>query len=579
VSFEAVGWHRRQAVAALAAVAIVCCSLWLLLPQLDRPYVYDDVSFALGARAVAATGLPYGNQGYLLHLYWLRDQWALWHPPLYIYLLGAVVWLFGDGERATRGLGVLSLLVAAAVSFDLARRAARGHNCEHPRQLLAGVLAVALLVLNPLAIQATMVLDIDNTVLMVLIAVTVWAVMRLPDRWSGRVIIGLALLFALDLWAKMTTPLALGAAIVFVRLFQGRGWGTGWRGAVQALAVCALGIVVFVVTWLVVSRALGLPIDYTLDVVAGEAAESSASSRDRLVSLAAFVSGVAPAILWIGPFFCLLFVASGLPALVRLIAGRGLRVSDLLVVLGSAIYLAYVFKLAGNFPKYHAAMLPLWSAAAGALVARVSGRSSLLQWAVVLAAGAALTVWLLPQMAENWDIQFESDLNQNLIVAPALVSIGVATLWTAMGGRAVRAALIGAVPVALLVATLSWNVALDLSQRDRMGSTTYYYGRYGQRATAEALDAILRPEETYVASKDVAWYTHHQNYVDQESWQHVVWDVDDARFDGTYLDKPIRVLALEVGEPTFRKAYDGLLLPRGYQYAGEFGNFLIYVRD
>ena len=72
----------------------------------DQPFVYDDVSFILGARAVADTGRPFGNQGYLLHLYWERDQWALWHPPLYIYLLGATWRCSGDSEPAARGLGV-----------------------------------------------------------------------------------------------------------------------------------------------------------------------------------------------------------------------------------------------------------------------------------------------------------------------------------------------------------------------------------------------------------------------------------------------------------------------------------------
>ena len=101
----------------------------------------------------------------------------------------------------------------------------------------------------------------------------------------------------------------------------------------------------------------------------------------------------------------------------------------------------------------------------------------------------------------------------------------------------------------------------------------------GQQAAAEALDSILRPEETYVASKEVAWYARNKQYVDQESWQHVVWEVQHAEFDGTYLGRDIRVLALEVGEPTFRRAYDGLLLGRGYAIAGEYGNFLIYVRS
>ena len=77
-------------------------------------------------------------------------------------------------------------------------------------------------------------------------------------------------------------------------------------------------------------------------------------------------------------------------------AGQGLRRRDLLVVLGAAIYLAYIFKLAGNLPKYHAAMLPSWAAAAGALVARLAGRPTLAQYGVALLVGAVVAVWWLP---------------------------------------------------------------------------------------------------------------------------------------------------------------------------------------
>ena len=91
-------------------------------------------------------------------------------------------------------------------------------------------------------------------------------------------------------------------------------------------------------------------------------------------------------------------------------------------------------------------------------------------------------------------------------------------------------------------------MTLDLAQRDRTGSTTYYYGRNGQRRRPTALDAILlAPDETYVASKDVAWYAQDQQYVDQESWQYVVWDWT-AAVRRHVPGHPIRVLVLEVGE-------------------------------
>src|SRR5215207_5597182 len=272
------GW-RAWALAVAVSLAALGVSLWLIGGQIGRPFVYDDISFMQGARAIADTGRPYGNQGYMLHLYDQRDQWALWHPPLYLYLLGATVRLFGDSEPAARGIGALCLLIAAAFAFDLARRVVLSRGGGPQRALAAGALAVALYALNPLAIQASMVLDIDNTILMVLMLALVWLAIRLPVPWGLGTVVGLALLFGLSLWAKMTTPLAVAAALVFTRFFQ----PVGWRGALQAALMVLLGTVVFTLTWVGISAAANLPIGYTLDVVRNEAIESSASSRDRLV--------------------------------------------------------------------------------------------------------------------------------------------------------------------------------------------------------------------------------------------------------------------------------------------------------
>jgi hypothetical protein len=191
-----------------------------------------------------------------------------------------------------------------------------------------------------------------------------------------------------------------------------------------------------------------------------------------------------------------------------------------------------------------------------------------------LASGVLLVVWLAPHMSRLWGIQFEPGLNAGLIAPPAAIASGCAVAWTLAGRRA----LWRGVPVALLVATLAWNVSLDPAQRDRQGSTTYFYGRDGQQATARALDLMLRPDETYVAAKDVAWYTRNQRYIDHESWKYLVWEVQGGEFDGSYLGHDIRILVLTAADPSFRTAYGGLLLRRGYALAGEYGDFQIYAR-
>jgi len=306
-------------------------------------------------------------------------------------------------------------------------------------------------------------------------------------------------------------------------------------------------------------------------VVSREALESGTSTRDRFVSWAAFAAGAAPAVLWLGPFFCLLFVLAGLPRLWRLLRGRGLEPGDLVVVLGAAIYLVYIMKLAGSFPKYHAAMLPLWTAASGAAIVRAAGRPSWGQLAVMLVGFAAVFGWLQAR-ADLWAIEWDPTLIRLLIVVPLLVGLAMGGLWAQLG----RVSPLRAAPISLAALALAWSLALNVHQRGLDGSTTYYYGRYGQVEAARALEDRLQPDELYIASKEVAWYSRHQRYVDQESWQHVVWDLGQG-FDGTWLDQPVRVLALELGERSVRGTYERALAPR-YRPVGEYGNFVIFER-
>src|SRR4051794_40908025 len=110
------------------AVAAAAAYVVLVVPQLSRPLMYDDANFALAIKAVAETGLPYGNQGWMSERgdFSQREQWALWHPPLYIYSDGLLARLGGWHPQVLRLLGVLSGLITAALTYRLASDLTRG---------------------------------------------------------------------------------------------------------------------------------------------------------------------------------------------------------------------------------------------------------------------------------------------------------------------------------------------------------------------------------------------------------------------------------------------------------------------
>src|SRR5207244_4936811 len=148
----------------LVAVALAAY-LALVGVQLNRPLMYDDANFALAAKAAADTGLPFGNQGWMSERgdFSQREQWALWHPPLYIYADGLLARLGGWTPPDMRLEGIIGGLDTAYLTWRMAGSITRGPAAV---KSLTGGIAVALLMLSPLVVQSTLVLDIDFPVLL-----------------------------------------------------------------------------------------------------------------------------------------------------------------------------------------------------------------------------------------------------------------------------------------------------------------------------------------------------------------------------------------------------------------------------
>ncbi|HXI17870.1 MAG TPA: hypothetical protein VNM48_16030, partial [Chloroflexota bacterium] len=327
------GWRRRlpwdflaRAVAWIAAIALLgaaaALSWWLIAPQLGKPYVYDEAAFAFAGHAVAETGIPLSNVGHMQTEtpgdFSKRFNWALWHPPLYVFTLGYAFREWGETEQTARLVGVACNALAALFAFGAGTIALWGRTRAAPLYAAAGA---AVYVTNPFVIQSALLLDIDGTVLVASVALLLLlytALLRLPSslrsRWVWLLMGATAFAFGVSLWAKMTTAWALPVAAAIYRVFATRPWRP-LRLLIELPLIPTAGGALFIGTWWLACTLTGMPFLLPFQILDHElrdAAGSTSSWRENPRLLLDLVSYVA---LWVSPYLIFLFVWSGLARL------------------------------------------------------------------------------------------------------------------------------------------------------------------------------------------------------------------------------------------------------------------------
>jgi len=238
------GARRAAWVAALVFVA-------LALPQLSRPYVGDEVEFVKVARALVQYRSHTFDRGFIDDLT-ETTQFQTWvfHPPLYMWLLGSAFQLFGESELVARGLGVGLGLITLALTYGIARRVAPPEHAP-----LAAASATLLCAVNPYFVQATLLVDIDGTVYPPLILAFSYLALRLQSaRWSAYAP-SLGGAFISGLSAKMTTVLALPVALALYHAARRE----RSRAVVDGVVIGVGGLAMFLALYWIYARLLDLP--------------------------------------------------------------------------------------------------------------------------------------------------------------------------------------------------------------------------------------------------------------------------------------------------------------------------------
>jgi 4-amino-4-deoxy-L-arabinose transferase-like glycosyltransferase len=545
----------------LIAIASALLYLAFALPQLGRPLMYDDANFALGIQAAADTGVPFGNQGWMSDRgdFSQREQWALWHPPLYIYADALFVKLAGWTPPVMRLLGVLGALATAALTFFLARDLTRA---PPQAKSIAGGSAVALTLLSPLAVQSTLVIDIDFAILLPLMLLFTWLYLRwhaTPWRW-----LTLAPLFAVLLWAKMTNPLPLIGIILVWELLRGQ----PLRAIVHALAIGLGGAALFAITWVGIGSVLHFPLEMPFLVNQVQWADSADVARRAYTSPGAFIDALQPTVLWLGPGLVALGLSGIAVRIAQLAYAWQVRKADFVIGVFAALVLGYVNKSAGWFPKYEVAMAPLLACLAAPLIAQawcLRPRLSLALTGGLAIVSAGLTY---AQVSDRWALERTWRIDDQ----PALLLFGMvfAALLAALPWRAAPASGLAA----LFALGLGWSIALDAHQVAAPYQTDYWYGTTGMQQATAWIDQNLQPGELYVASKEVAIVSRDTRYVDQDNL--VYLGSTGRRWDGTWAGEQVQALVTWQREPYIADLFERQLADLPFAEKARFGDYVVY---
>ncbi len=136
-----------------ALVFIAFLFLLIRLPFITKEYAPEEAAWVRAGQGVEQTGFPWtyvGEQS--------PGAWAYWKGPLFPWLLGASYKIYGESEAASRSVPLIFSLGQIILIYLLARRI---FNTDIGGKI--GLLAAFLITINPLAIQNSLQIDIDGS--------------------------------------------------------------------------------------------------------------------------------------------------------------------------------------------------------------------------------------------------------------------------------------------------------------------------------------------------------------------------------------------------------------------------------
>lgn len=480
---------RRSAIHLLLRAAIVVLFIVCFWRRAPFPAYADEIDFLSPIETWVKSG---------------PNAHGLWHSPVYVSVL---MWLgraFGVSTAVFRSIGFVSISCAAGLLYSAALTL-RPDLEDWRKTLLLG-----LVLLSPIALGASLLLDYDTTMLVAATSLYFYLLVRysfegtrtmhIPSFTRDVIVFGVAL--GLCLLAKETTPLVYPAGLMLVIWERTDSFASAFARSVASAVLGCLIFLSFAGLW---CHYYSLPLSavFAMDVL-GLNIHGIETAPWRVMSTGAVFWLKSMPLAWLGAPVGVLFFAK-LPTLFR--ARGAVRAIAIVMLIVLFVYSVLLSQATYHFPKYMSPVL-LWIYWLVLVPEREGlGHSNLTQtnfrtWAI----GILLWFILIPvdPMRFVYERNFSSFMCFALVVAAptviwALVRYLHLTTWSRGSPRPSTLA---------ILLTMGLSLAYCRNALLTNGSITYWYGDVAPIETREVVARwrMHHPNgAVYIPSKDMAW--------------------------------------------------------------------------
>lgn len=498
---------------------------------------------------------------------------GLYHPPLYIYLLATFIKIFGFTETTVRMFGAICSLVSAFLVFMIFRTLFTKKKHRYFELIFLG-----LFLFHPYTVANATLPDIDSTVLPVMILLYLYFLVYFYKyNWSrfkrsqpGVFLkkslfqnISLAVIFALCLWTKITTPLVLPFASVLIL----KALGLDWKKAIlSATLVSVLGAVLFLSTYFAFCSIQELPFTYTFKFLVASFSKGTQSDSVSRVHLIVQNLKYFPQFAnWLTLPYIIAFFVSCVFLFKRKMSSA-YTIAGILALIGLMLMMFYLGLISpfGGYFKYPFAGFALLIIPIALFISDSLRPIKIVHVLAILIASAIFAGF---QISNQPDISIRESqpLSMLTLLLAGSISILLFKISFKKYGNSLKSI--------LLVIMVGVSVGISREQALAPYPTKYYYGQSGLNETVEYLRVVTEEDEIIWSMKDVGYYVNNK-YI--ENYQYLP---DSNSLYSLLQEQSVRyfVMTRGIGEDQV-EAY-----PEHYQilqeYAtleNEFGNFLIF---